>query len=446
MTAAFASESLLIRQVTPVDAASGVMATQDVLISNGIILSMGQALLAPASTKVIDGRGRFLIPGLWDMHVHLSYDPRLIDSMPDLFLDYGITSVRDTGGNLERLLPLLASHYGLEAQAPRVFFAGPLLDGSPVVYSGNEATGIGQSTITAKQARSRVQELAKAGVNFIKIYEMVSPEVFDALANEAALHKLPVAAHVPLSMLASEVAPRVQSLEHLRNIELDCADNAEALLQERRALLDAGRDEPGMALRSSIHDLQRDLAIQNEDPLRCDKVLNSLDNTIQVPTARLNAMTQYPPFARDDWGAALNTLPEAVRRDWRKAPEYMDPVAYKAQGDWTLRMISRLAAKNVAIGAGTDTPIGWAIPGYSLHHEMEILVAAGLDARRALAAATLVPASFFGLESSLGQVAEGYQADLLLLDANPLEDIRHSRRLRAVIFRGRMVRASPDLE
>ncbi|MDP5052404.1 MAG: hydrolase, partial [Congregibacter sp.] len=145
MTAAFASESLLIRQVTPVDAASGVMATQDVLISNGIILSMGQALLAPASTKVIDGRGRFLIPGLWDMHVHLSYDPRLIGSMPDLFLDYGITSVRDTGGNLERLLPLLASHYGLEAQAPRVFFAGPLLDGSPVVYSGNEATGIGQS-------------------------------------------------------------------------------------------------------------------------------------------------------------------------------------------------------------------------------------------------------------------------------------------------------------
>jgi imidazolonepropionase-like amidohydrolase len=432
--------ALLIRNVTPVDAEHGTMQTQDVLVSAGYIQSMGQDLVAPTDARVIDGQGYFLTPGLWDMHVHLSYDSRFIDIMPDLFLDYGITSVRDTGGDLERLKPILASLYGPDRAAPRVFFAGPLLDGSPVVYGANDESGIGQSHLTPAQARSKVETLAKAGVDFIKIYEMVSPEVFEAFVSEAALHKLPIAAHVPLSMLASHAAPKVQSMEHLRNIEMDCAHDADALLKERRALLKAGQEQAGMSLRSSIHKAQRDSAIQNEDPARCERVLASLSNTIQVPTARLNAMTQYPPFSQSDWSSALDALPDSISSEWIKAPSYMDPTSYKVAGEWTLSMIPRLADRNIRIGAGTDTPIGWAIPGYSLHRELEVLVAAGLDTQRALAAATLVPASFFGLQDSVGQVAPGYQADLLLLDANPLEDIRNSRQIRLVISRGKVVR------
>lgn len=432
--------ALLIRNVTPVDAEHGTMQTQDVLVSAGYIQSMGQDLEAPTDVRVIDGQGRFLTPGLWDMHVHLSYDSRFIDIMPDLFLNYGITSVRDTGGDLKRLKPILASLYGPDRAAPRVFFAGPLLDGSPVVYGADDESGIGQSHLTAAQARSKVKSLLAAGVDFIKIYEMVSPEVFEAFVSEASLHNLPIAAHVPLSMLASHAAPKVQSMEHLRNVEMDCARGAHALLEERRALLKAGQAQTGMSLRSSIHRAQRDSAIQNEDPVRCERVLASLSGTIQVPTARLNAMTQYPPFAQSDWGTALDALPDSVSSDWIKASSYMDLNSYKVSGEWTLQMIPRLAAKNIRIGAGTDTPIGWAIPGYSLHRELEILVAAGLDTQRALAAATLVPARFFGLQDSVGQVAQGYQADLLLLDANPLEDIRHSRQIRMVISRGKVVR------
>ncbi|EED33466.1 amidohydrolase [gamma proteobacterium NOR5-3] len=431
---------LLIRNVTPVDAEHGIMPTQDVLVSAGYIHSMGEDLVAPTDARVIDGRGRFLAPGLWDMHVHLSYDARFIDVMPDLFLNYGITSVRDTGGDLKRLKPILASLYRPDRAAPRVFFAGPLLDGSPVVYGADDESGIGQSHLTPAQARSKVETLAKAGVDFIKIYEMVSPEVFEAFVSEAALHKLPIAAHVPLSMLASDAAPKVQSMEHLRNIEMDCARDADALLKERRALLKAGREQAGMSLRSSIHKAQRDSAIQNEDPTRCEYVLASMSNTIQVPTARLNAMTQYPPFAQSDWSSALDALPDSISSEWIQAPSHMDPTSYKVAGEWTLSMIPRLADRNIPIGAGTDTPIGWAIPGYSLHRELEILVAAGLDTQRALAAATLVPARFLGLQDSLGKVAPGYQADLLLLDANPLEDIRHSRQIRMVISRGKVVR------
>ncbi|MFT4768556.1 MAG: hypothetical protein ACI8RN_001693 [Glaciecola sp.] len=442
LSAAPESEALplLIRNVTPVDAKHGLMQTQDVLIDAGHIQSMGKNLAAPTGAAIIDGQGRFLTPGLWDMHVHLSYDSRFIDIMPDLFLDYGITSVRDTGGDLKRLKPILASLYGPGAEAPRVFFAGPLLDGSPVVYGGNDESGIGEGHLTAAQARSKINALVAAGVDFIKIYEMVSPEVFDAFVVEASLHNLPIAAHVPLSMLASDAAPRVQSMEHLRNLEMDCARDADALLEERRVLLEAGQEQPGMSLRSSIHRAQRDPAIQNEDPARCERVLASLSATIQVPTARLNAMTQYPPFAQNDWGQALDALPESISSEWRKASMYMDPNSYKVAGEWTLGMIPRLAARNIRIGAGTDTPIGWAIPGYSLHRELEILVAAGLDTQIAFAAATLVPASFFGVEDRMGQVAQGYQADLLLLDTNPLDDIRHSRDIRLVILRGKIVR------
>jgi imidazolonepropionase-like amidohydrolase len=437
------SESILIRNVTPLDARDGIKPVQDVLIRRGIIDQMGQGLNPPESARAIDGTGLFLSPGLWDMHIHLSYDPRLSASMGERFLDYGITSVRDTGGNLEILKPILKAMRAQGAQAPRVFFAGPLLDGEPVVYSGEGHAALGTGIRSVAAARAKVRALAETGVDFIKIYEMVSPEIFDALVDEAERHELPIAAHVPLSMLASAAGPRTQSLEHLRNIELDCAADAEALLKTRRAELAAGRNEPGMELRSQIHREQRDRAIANEDPLRCDRVLASLGNSIQVPTARLNAMTQYPPFERDDWLEALSDLPTAVQDEWRKAPQYMDPTSYRAQGEWTLKMIARLAAQHIDIGAGTDTPIGWAIPGYSLHNELSILVSAGLSPRTALAAATTVPAAFFQLTGSLGRVAPGYQADLLLLGANPLEDIENTRQIRAVFSRGELVRETP---
>jgi imidazolonepropionase-like amidohydrolase len=433
----------LIKGVTPVDARDGIKTVQDVLIRKGLIERMGRDLAAPADARIIDGTGLFLSPGLWDMHVHLSYDPRLAASMGEHFLDYGITSVRDTGGDLSTLLPLVESMRRAGSKAPRVFFAGPLLDGEPVVYSGAGASALGTGITSAEAARAKVGALAEAGVDFIKIYEMVSPEVFNALVDEAALRGLPVAAHVPLSMLASVAAVRVQSLEHLRNLELDCARNAPELLERRRAALAAAGDTPGMALRSKIHREQRDAAIANEDPERCDHILASLGNSVQVPTARLNAMTQYPPFEREDWPQALAKLPADVREEWLKAPQYMDRVNYKAQGEWTLKMIARLVAQHIDVGAGTDTPIGWAIPGYSLQNELSILASAGLSPRTALAAATTVPAAFFGLTDTLGRVAEGYTADLLLLDANPLQRIENSRQIRAVFARGDLVREYP---
>lgn len=445
LTAVASAAPLLIRDVTPIDAHSGKLQPQDVLLDGGSIVAMGEALEAPPGTRIIDASGRFLIPGLWDMHVHFSYDERFRGHMGDLFLDYGITSVRDTGGRLEALLPIVEDLANKDARAPRVFYSGPLLDGEPVVYNGQSVPALGVGNTRPERAAQTVATLVKAGASFIKIYEMVSPEMFQALVAAAEKHSLPVAAHVPLSMLASVAGPQVQSMEHLRNIEMDCAENAEELLAARRTALEEGREKRGLVLRGDIHRLQRNPAIAREDRQRCDRVIASLKNTVQVPTARLNGLTQHPPFLSDGWDEALSRVPAAVRDDWKDAGKRMNPEVFRAVGAWTLAMIPRLADAGVPIGAGTDTPIGWSIPGFSLHRELEVLVSAGLKPLDALRAATIVPATFFKLEQQMGQIAPGYVADVLLLDQNPLDDIAHTRSIHMVISRGEVVRDKKDL-
>lgn len=429
--------SVFIASVIPVDPIDGEMPVADVLIAGGRIHAMeapGQ-LAPPSDASFIDGRGRYLIPGLWDMHAHFAYDENFAEAMADLFVSYGITSVRDTGGPTSFLIPF-RERMEARGAAPRIHLAGPLLDGIPTVYDGHSVPEVGEPITSSIAAKSRVNELAALGVDFIKIYEMVTPEVFHALVAAAADHQLPIAAHVPLRMRARQAAPKVQSLEHFRNLAIDCASDAETLLETRIELLDAGTDETGLALRAAVHAAQRDNAIANEDPDECATVIASLKNTVQVPTIRLTAMTQYPPFKDVDWNDALEDLPEPMRSSWRRAPQFMDPLTYRALGEWALAFVPRLAAANVTIGAGTDTPIGWAVPGYSLHRELEILRDAGLTNQQALQAATTVPAQFFGIEEQRGRLRTGFDADLVLLRANPLEDIRNTRHLERVILRG----------
>jgi imidazolonepropionase-like amidohydrolase len=177
--------------------------------------------------------------------------------------------------------------------------------------------------------------------------------------------------------------------------------------------------------------------------------------TIQVPTLRLNAFRISRPYQRADFDAALAKLPAGpLRSAWQA-----DAAARREQGpgdlrsgEWSLRLVAMMHGRGVAIGAGTDTPISLAIPGYSLHTELELLVRAGLSPLEALEAATLVPARFLSLDDEMGGIAVGQRADLVLLDANPLEDIRNTRRIAGVVTRGRwlggdaldsMLRAGP---
>jgi len=436
---------IIISNVTLIDAKQGVLEEMTVRIRGDEIISVSTATVPVSRTtggEVIDGRGKYLIPGLWDMHVHLTYDDRFTELMPRTFLAWGITSVRDTGGMMQDMMPVINKMRAFDAISPRVYFSGPLLDGQHVVYDGHARPLIGTQNSDVEQARENVRRLKNGGVDFIKIYELVSPDVFAALVDEAAIQSLPIASHVPLHMLASTVGNQVGTMEHLRNIELDCAANADALLADRRVKLTGKNIESGHALRSSIHSAQRLDAIAALDEDRCAGVLAKLTETIQVPTLRLNAMPLAPPYEQQDWDDAISAMLPEIQLEWNKPNEFI-PKDYEQRdltfSHYSLQMVKRMLDAGVPVGAGTDTPIALAIPGYSLHRELEMLVRAGMTPMQALEAATIRPTEFLQIEDQLGTIEVGKRADLVLLSANPLEDILNTRRIELVISKGKIV-------
>ncbi len=436
---------LAIRNVTVVDAVSGARSGRSVYVSGGSIRRIAAADASFRAAEVIDGQGKFLIPGLWDMHVHIVYEAALIERMPDLFLDYGVTSVRDTGALLHVITPQIKRWRALGAAAPDLYFSGPLLDGRLVVYDGKGRPEIGIANPSVEAALANFKQLQQAGVDFIKIYELVSPPVFSALAAAARQAGLPVAAHVPLSMRADTAGPRVNSMEHLRNVEITCADEADGLHRARAGLIIEPGGRSGFELRRHLHNIQRTEALTtaDADSAHCRKVIRTLKQTIQVPTLRLNTITRYSPAARADWTRHLARLPEPLADQWLQTAEFFaaQPSTLGAGlSDWSLALVRAMHQEGVPIGAGTDTPIGQAIPGYSLHTELERLVTAGLTPRQALYAGTVTPAGFFALQDRMGQVQAGMEADLVLLHGNPLLDIRATRNIAAVISDGVRVR------
>ncbi len=438
-----ATRGTAITDVTVIDAVNGVREHQTVVFDGDRIIAVTTAdAIVPPPAHTINGNGKYLIPGLWDMHVHLTYIDAFTDPMPAMFLAYGITSVRDTGGLIRKLQPVIEKMRAPGAVAPRVFFSGPLLDGTFVVYDGKSRPEIGTQNATTEMAVEKVQALKEAGVDFIKIYEMVSPDVFAALVKAGQENGFPIAAHVPLSMLASQAGPSVDSMEHLRNVELDCATNSAELYEERLSRLNNEDNISGYALRAGMHSAQRVPAIEHYDEERCNRTIASLKATIQVPTLRLISYPLRSAYDHPDWNIALTQVPASLKEDWQTATD--EWLANTESQDttfaaWSLSLVGRMHAQGVPIGAGTDTPIARALPGFSLHTELERLVEAGLSPIEALKSATVRPAEFFSLQDDMGTIDVGKRADLVLLDADPLENISNTRRIATVISKGRVL-------
>lgn len=443
------NDVLCITNVDVIDVEQGLVNDRTIVIKDGRIIYVGDdtPLSIQGDSEVISAEGKFMIPGLWDAHVHFAYIEKLAPKMFDLFLAYGITSVRDTGGKINFVSKWKYLSEKDPANAPRVKIAGPLMDGSPNVYDGSTPSKP-ELSIELEDAQDVIMNadmLIEAGVDFLKAYEMLTPEQFVAINNYAAGKGLKVTGHVPLSMdVISAADAGFDSMEHLRNVELSCASNSEELLATRRKLLAEGieNQDNGHTIRSRLHLAQRFNAIDNQDDEKTDAVLDALlrNNTWQVPTLALLTGSSERPFQSDEWVATFDYLPDTVATRFREGVELYKTLPItednKKYSEWGLGMTKKIHDKGIGLMAGTDCPIFFLTPGLSLHEELAAFAKAGLSAIEILKTATTRPAEYFGMEDELGLIKVGYHADLLLLNANPLDDISNTKDIDAVIKAG----------
>ncbi|MEM9570455.1 MAG: amidohydrolase family protein [Pseudomonadota bacterium] len=441
---------VVIENVTVIDAIDGSRAHQDVVIDDGEIISVhthdpeGQV----AAKLSIDGHGKFLIPGLWDAHVHLTYLDGLDHTVFfPLSIAHGVTSLRDTGGHIDQLATARATAAS-DPMAPDLYVSGPLIDGPLRVYAGQTPFNpdISVGVASAEEARAMVDALVDAEVDFIKAYEMLSEPTFKALVSYATERGLPVSAHVPLSMTSQDAAKSgVGDMQHLRNLELSCGPDPERLSEARRQMLAANDAPEPAALRRKIHGAQRGLAIASMREGSCEQLISTLatSGVAQTPTLTISRFQTHGLYGDADYRASFDLIPKSIGEGWKqRSLQFASPTrdsAALAYDDWLTALIPRLVEGGVSIMAGTDAPIGFLIPGASLHQELYLLVETGMSPLQAIGAATIEPARFFGLESEMGTIAEGRVANLVLLGADPLADIRNIETIEIVFKRGRAI-------
>jgi hypothetical protein len=433
--------TFVFEDVSVIDAINGFRAGQNVIVRGNRIIEVGPTgkIKKPSNSTTIDCRGKYLIPGLWDAHVHLTNSETLTPAMFLLFIVNGITYIRDTSGHLDLLLPLREEASLSEGMAPRVFITGPHIDGLQISWNSSV------SAISPERARTIVDSLINAGVDQIKVYELIPPDIYFEVLSVARSRGFKVSAHVPLGMDVIEASNAgLGSIEHLNNLEMACSADFDSLLKARQQMIAAGSKKSGGELREEIYRAQRLHAVQTQDEERRNTVLKTLadNNTWQVPTLAIVTSAEYRIFARDDWRKTFRYLPEPNRSEWEKSAIRMTerPASEVelAHANWAYDIVPRFVEAGIGIMAGTDSPLALLTPGFSLHEELVLLVRAGLTPMQALEAATLRPAQFLGLEKQQGTIAKGMLADLVILDANPLEDIANTQRIRAVMRDGHL--------
>lgn len=368
-------------------------------------------------TNQVDGSGKFLIPGLWDMHVHGTSRA----SLWPVYVANGVTGVRDMFGASDH--QALRSRLAAAPVKPRVHMSGPLLDGPPGIWPGSKLV------VSADEARQAVSAQAVAGVDFIKVYQLLSRDAYFAIMEEARRLGLPAAGHVPSSVSAREASEAGQvSIEHLIDVAVSCsADEGSLRTQPPQSFIDSRRVDA--------------TAVQNFDVEKCKQLAEVFmrNGTWMVPTLTVSHAESRDHEADDDARRRLLHF-NAEARTWLEAAQpYPDEVlsVLEAAHNADRKLVSFLYEEGVPFLAGTDALNPYTFPGFSLHDELALLVESGLSPLAALQAATINPARFLGAETRLGSVEAGKLADLVLLDADPLVDIRNTTKIAGVFSDGR---------
>ena len=403
---------LAITHVTIIDTETGsAQPDMTVLIRDGRIARVERAGGAPpGDAPEVEAQGKFLIPGLWDMHVHLSYNTA--SALPVLLAN-GVTGVRDCGSDLEEIDRWRALIGAGVLAGPRIVRAGPMLNGQ----SFNRYQMV---TGNPEQARGIVRALKQVGVDFIKIHRRTPRDAYFAIIDEAKKQGLTVVGHIPMTVKPEEASDAGQLIEH-----------EETLFE--------GTFSAGLAP-GQLPDAIRRFPAEAADTLFARFVRNHTSLTSTLVAWRYTIRFAEDSAMSDPRMRYIaRSLKEALRaRPMVSAQELPELkrviVEYQA-------MLGQLNRAGVMLLAGTDIPAG-RFPGFALDDELAVLVDAGLTPIQALRAATLNPAKVLKKESDFGSISAGKVADLVLLDANPLDDIRNTQRIAAVVAGGKLLRRS----
>jgi imidazolonepropionase-like amidohydrolase len=425
-------KAIAITHVAVIDPAAGTAQRDMIVVIEGDRISaVGKSgdTAVPDGARVVDGTGKFLIPGLWDMHVHIAGPAYL-----PLFIANGVTGVRDLHSFFpEATLKMRDDIRAGKTLGPRIVAAGALVDGEKPLWPG------AVEAKNAEEGRAAVQSLKKRGADFIKVYTKLSRPAYLAIVEEAKKEGLTFAGHVPESMSAAEASDLGQkSMEHLYGFFRACSADEEKLRDEELAAL-AKVDNAGLRpimVRTQVKALDgyseekakalfaRFVKNQTwQDPtLTVLRAISSLDDEKFTNDPRVKYM---PAYVKTAWNPKL---PAEFLADLKRL--------YKKSVEATAAMHQA----GVPLLAGTDTTNPYCFPGFSLHDELTLLVdGAKLTPFEALRCATSNPAKFLGLEKDLGTIEKGKLADLVLLDADPLADIKNTQKIAAVVANGKLL-------
>jgi imidazolonepropionase-like amidohydrolase len=436
--AAAAPNQLVLAHVTLIDATGRSPQTdQTVMIEKGRIVSIVPAARAkpPKNARVVDATGKILIPGLWDMHVHLAgvnADPAWSKQvLLPLLLANGIVGVRDMGGDLEALLAWKRDVESGVLMAPHIIAAGPWLAG------GGRKTPEQYPVRDAEEARAAVRDLKNRGADFIKVISLPSKEAFFSVADESKKQNITFVGHLPFQVSAIDASNAgMRSIEHLlySAFSLSFSSKEDDL---RQRLIAAEQKGDSVAWEKIAHESD---ATYDTDKAAALLLTLKKNGTWVTPTLNsLNTASHPEEWSVDD--PLLEFVPPGLAKQWRgsfnddQMKERAAWLARQASNDW--KLTSELHHADISLLVGSDSLDPFVFPGESLHKELVEMVRAGLTPAEVLQSATRGAAQFLGRERDFGTIETGKVADLVLLDASPLENIANTQRITAVVRDGK---------